>query len=154
MEIVTADIGGTPARFALATIADGKVAALAGESVLKTAQHASLQTAWEAFGVQLGRPLPRAAAIAVACPVQGDVLKFTNNPWIIRVSALKPQLGLDALTLINDFGAVGHAVAHLDDSHFRPICGPRTPLPADGIISVIGPGTGLGVAQVVCHGKG
>lgn len=154
MDIVTADIGGTHARFALARIEDGRVIALEAETVIKTAQHASLQTAWEAFGAQLGRPRPRAASIAVACPVQGDLLKFTNNPWIIRVSALKQQLELDELTLVNDFAAIGHAVAQLDDESYRWLCGPKKPLPADGVISVIGPGTGLGVAQVVRHGGG
>jgi glucokinase len=154
MEIVTADIGGTHARFAIATLENGRVATLSSEATLKTAHYASLQSAWEAYGAQLGRPLPRAAGIAVACPVQGDVLKFTNNPWIIRVSALKQQLGLDKLALINDFAAVGHATANLDDTHFRHLCGPKSPLPVDGVISVVGPGTGLGVSQVVRHRNG
>lgn len=148
MEIVAADIGGTHARFAIAALNAGR-ATLTSETVLKTAQYASLQTAWEAFGAQLGRSLPRAASIAVACPIHGDVLKFTNSPWVLRVSALKRQLGLDELTLINDFAAVGHAVAHVDEAHLKTICGPNSPLPAQGVISVIGPGTGLGVAQVV-----
>lgn len=154
MEIVTADIGGTHARFAVAELRDGVVAGLSAELTLKTAQYAGLQSAWEAFATHLGRPLPRVAGLAVACPVQGDVLQFTNSPWIMRVSALKQQLGLDELTLVNDFAAVGHAVAQLDGAHFRHLCGPKAELPADGIISVIGPGTGLGVSQVVRHCSG
>ncbi len=154
MEIVTADIGGTHARFATATLENGRVTALASELVLKTAQYASLQTAWEAYGAHVGRPLPRAAGVAVACPIQGDVLKFTNSPWIIRVSALKQQLGLDDLTLVNDFAAVGHAVANFEDAQFRHVCGPEAPLPIDGVISVVGPGTGLGVSQIVRHRGG
>lgn len=154
MEIVTADIGGTHARFAIAALDGGRVTGLSAEATLKTAHYANLQSAWEAYGAQLGRPLPRAAGIAVACPVQGDVLKFTNNPWIIRVSSLKQQLGLDTLALINDFAAVGHAAANLDGAHFRHLCGPETQLPADGVISVVGPGTGLGVSQIVRHRNG
>ncbi len=154
MEIVTADIGGTHARFAIATVEGQRVTALGPELVLKTAQYASLQTAWQAFGAHVGRALPRAAGIAVACPVQGDVLKFTNSPWIIRVSALKQQLDLDQITLLNDFAAVGHAVANLGDAHLRHLCGPETPIPPDGVISVLGPGTGLGVAQVIRHRSG
>jgi glucokinase len=49
---------------------------------------------------------------------------------------------------------VGHAVAQLDDAHFRSLCGPEGALPTDGVISVIGPGTGLGVSQVVRHRSG
>jgi glucokinase len=152
VEIVAADIGGTHARFAIAQIENGKVAALACETVLETAHYASLQTAWDAFAARAGRALPHTAGVAVACPVQGDVLKFTNNPWAIRVSALKEQLRLDHLTLINDFAAVGHAVACLDDAHFEPLRGPPGPMPRTGLISVIGPGTGLGVAHVMRDG--
>lgn len=154
MEIVTADIGGTHARFAIASLAGRLVTALGPELVLKTAQYASLQTAWQAFAAYVGRPLPRLAAIALACPIQGDVLKLTNSSWLIRVSALKQQLELDQLTLLNDFAAIGHAIANLDDTQFRHLCGPAAPIPAEGVISVLGPGTGLGVAQVVRHRGG
>ncbi len=44
-EIVVADIGGTHARFAIATLADGKVQELGEPVTLKTAEHASLQRA-------------------------------------------------------------------------------------------------------------
>src|SRR5687768_767932 len=83
-EIVAVDIGGTHARFAIAEIENGRVARLDEEITLKTAEHASLQTAWEDFGRRLGRPLPPAASIAIAGPVQGELLKLTNNPWVIR----------------------------------------------------------------------
>uniref|UniRef100_UPI0035AE639B glucokinase n=1 Tax=Sphingomonas sp. TaxID=28214 RepID=UPI0035AE639B len=43
---------------------------------------------------------------------------------------------------------VGHAVAQVSDEHFLYLCGPDEPLPATGITTVCGPGTGLGVAQV------
>lgn len=152
IEIVAADIGGTHARFALARIADGRVAELGEPVTLKTAEHASLQTAWEHFGGMLGRPLPRAAALAIASPIGGEVIKFTNNPWIIRPAALNETLALDDHALVNDFGAVGHAVAQLDDRWFRHLCGPDQPLPAEGAISIVGPGTGLGVAQVLRTG--
>jgi glucokinase len=154
MEIVTGDIGGTHARFALAEVRNGVAIGLAAELKLETAHYASLQTAWEAFAAHVGRPLPRAAGLAVACPIQGDLLKFTNNPWIIRVSSLKQQLGLDELTLVNDFAAVGHAVAQLPDTDFLHLCGPAGKLPSGGVVSVVGPGTGLGVSQVVRHGDG
>jgi glucokinase len=148
-EIVAIDIGGTHARFAIAHIEAGRVAALGEETALKTAEHASLGRAWEAFARRLGRPPPRAAAIAVACPVDGPVLRLTNNPWIIQPALIPEALGIDAFCLVNDFAAVGHAVAHLGPAHFRGLCGPDRPLPDPGIISIVGPGTGLGVAMLV-----
>lgn len=145
-EIVAVDIGGTHARFAFATVADGTVTGLSDPITLKTAEHASFQTAWEHFGALAGRALPRQAAIAVATPVQGELLKFTNNPWIIRPALINERLGLDDHILINDFAAVAHAVGAVGHDHLIHLCGPEAALPDEGVISVVGPGTGLGVA--------
>jgi glucokinase len=84
----------------------------------------------------------------VACPIGGKVLQLTNSPWIIRPARIAEELGLDRLALVNDFGAVGHAVAQLGPGEFRHLCGPDQPLPQQGVISIVGPGTGLGVAMV------
>ena len=151
--IVAVDIGGTHARFAIAHIAKGRVTSLGEATTLKTAEHASLQTAWEDFAAQQGGTLPRAAAIAVASPIRGDVIKLTNNPWIIRPALIEEKLGVDAFALVNDFEAVGHAVAQAGPDHFIHLTGPDEPLPAEGTISIIGPGTGLGVAHVWRDGR-
>jgi glucokinase len=129
-------------------VAVGQVLALSQVCTLQTADHASFQTAWEAFAEQIGQGLPKAVGIAVAGPVDGDVIKFTNNPWVLQPTQLPAQLQVDALSLVNDFGAVGHAVAQAGPEHFLHLCGPETGLPPDGTISVVGPGTGLGVSQV------
>ncbi len=149
MEIVAIDIGGTHARFGIAQIGDGKVIAVGEAVTIRTAEHASLATAWEAFAAALGRRPPRAAGIAVACPVNGGVLKLTNNPWVIRPAGLEHELGLDEVMLVNDFGAVGHAVVQIEAEHLRHLTGPDRALPTEGVISVIGPGTGLGVVHVL-----
>jgi glucokinase len=147
-EIVAADIGGTHARFAIARVDAGRVVALGPETVMRAADYASLQTAWEAFAAAQARPLPRAAGIAVACPVTGDVLKMTNNPWVIRPALLREKLGVDTFRLVNDFEAVAHAVAQAPLASFRTICGPDTVLPEIGVVTIVGPGTGMGVAQL------
>lgn len=152
MELVAVDIGGTHARFAIAAVDHGRVTSLGDATTLRTDMHASLQTAWEAFGEQIGRALPRATAIAVACPVMGDVLKLTNNPWIVRPAQIGDRLGVDRVTLINDFGAVAHAVVNVEPKHLRHLCGPDLPLPKQGVITILGPGTGLGVAHVLRDG--
>lgn len=147
MELVSVDIGGTHARFCLATIEDGRVT-LGEPQTLATKDHASFETAWEHFAAITGRPLPRAVALAVAGPVGGEMIKFTNNPWVIHPAQLPERLGVDKVTIVNDFGAVGHAVAHADAEHFQHLTGPDAPLPLSGTITVVGPGTGLGVAHI------
>jgi glucokinase len=152
-ELVAADIGGTHARFALARLdGAGNVVALDEPVVMRCAEHASLQMAWETFGTIIGRPLPRAAAIAVAGPVVGEELKLTNNPWVIRPAMVNKKLGVDAHVLVNDFEAVAYAVGACGEGAFQHICGPDVPLPNTGTISVLGPGTGLGVGLLVKRG--
>ena len=148
-QVAVADIGGTHARFALAEIEDGRVVALGEPITLKTAEHASFQLAWQEFGRRAGIELPNELAIAFAGPVGGEVLKLTNNPWVIRPYLMKERLGVDRFTIVNDFGAVAHAVATLGDEHFSHLCGPDRPLPDEGVISIVGPGTGLGVAALL-----
>ena len=145
-KIVVADIGGTHARFALADI-DGDNIALGETATLRTAEHSAFESAWAAFAAIAG-PLPSAAAIAAAGPVLGDRLPMTNGRWVLHLSGLREELGLDALTALNDFGAVAHAVARLPAGQFIHIAGPERPLPARGTVTVLGPGTGLGVAHL------
>jgi len=149
MEVVAVDLGGTNVRFAIAEVSDGRVAALGPPTTLHTNSFAGLPNAWAAYAAQAGRPLPRAAAMAVACPIAGDVLKLTNSPWVIRPASLAAELHIDLLTLINDFGAVAHAVAQLPDAFMAHIAGPDVALPRVGVVGVLGPGTGLGVAHVL-----
>lgn len=152
-EIVAVDIGGTHARFAIASIEDGKVVELGEAVTLKCAEHASLALAWEAFGRSLDRAMPKEAGIAVACPVTGEILKMTNNPWIIHPSQLAQRLHLDNFVLVNDFGAVAHAVAQVDSSFMQHLCGPNIELPPQGAITIVGPGTGLGAACLLRRGS-
>ena len=147
--IAVADVGGTHARFALAEIEGGRVLALDEPVTLKTAEHASFQLAWQEFGKRKQIDLPNELALAFAGPVGGDLLKLTNNPWVIRPSLIKERLDVDRYVVVNDFGAVAYAVATLPDDQFRHICGPDRPLPSEGVISIVGPGTGLGVAALL-----
>lgn len=146
--IVAADIGGTHARFALAEIDRGRVISLGDPITLKTADHASFQIAWQEFGRVAGVELPPALGMAFAGPVGGEVLKLTNNPWVIRPAMMEERLGVTQYMIVNDFGAIAHAVGQLGDEYFDHLCGPEGAMPASGITSVIGPGTGLGVAQL------
>lgn len=148
-EVIVADIGGTNARFAIAKVENGKVLSVDNENILKTADYATLQLAWDAFGQKIGRPMPKAASMAIACPIRGDILKLTNSPWLIRPALLADQLHLDKLILINDFEAIAHATAHCDNDYLKHICGPKRKENPTGITSIVGPGTGLGVGSLM-----
>ena len=153
MQIVSADIGGTHARFALAEIAAGERPRIGAIRKYRTREHSGLASAWAAFARDSGAALPRAAALAVAAPIEGEMLTFMNSDWRIDRRGLAAELEVDRLTLLNDFGAVAHAVSALAPEDFLALAGPGD-LPADGIVSVIGPGTGLGVSILDRRGGG
>lgn len=141
-----ADIGGTNARFALTDPRTPQpelhhVHSLPGE------QFASLQHAAEHYLAQVGAS-PRRAALAVASPVTGDAIRLTNRAWSFSRRELQASLGLDQLQVINDFGAVAWAVPSLGAEDRICLHGPDTS-PLRGPVSVVGPGTGLGVALLV-----
>jgi glucokinase len=145
MKIVAADIGGTHARFALADLAPGARPQIGEMRKYRTREYAGLAEAWARFGRDSGGALPRAAALAVAAPIEGETLTFMNSEWRIDRRRLEDDLGLDKLTLLNDFGAVAQAVSVMTADDLVPLCGPGD-LPVEGVTSVIGPGTGLGVS--------
>ena len=154
MELVSVDIGGTHARFAIATVADDGTISLSEPETLHTEDHASFQTAWEDFRGRMGGSLPPRVSMAIAGPVGGDVIRFTNNPWIIRPALVREKLGVEEYCIVNDFEAVPHAVARVDEDQFIHLTGPDKPLAPTGRLSVLGPGTGLGVAHLYREADG
>ncbi|WP_235538148.1 glucokinase, partial [Sphingomonas sp. Root720] len=87
-EIVAVDLGGTHARFAVAELHEDARPTLGEVYTYKTAEHAGLAGAWKAFARDLGREPPPVASIAVAGPVDGDLIRFTNNDWTIRPASI------------------------------------------------------------------
>jgi glucokinase len=149
MKIVASDIGGTHARFALAELAEGQRPRLEPMRRYRTREHDGLASAWRAFARDAGEALPRAASFGVAGPVDGEFVRFMNSPWTINRRTLGAELGLDRFLLLNDYGAVAHAVSVLTPDELEPVSGPKGPLPDEGVVTVMGPGTGLGVAMLV-----
>ncbi len=152
MELVAVDLGGTHARFAIARLDATGDWSLTHETVLRTADHPGFEQAWAAFALACGRALPNAASIAVAAPADAEVIQLTNNAWTLDRGALRTALGLDEVTIVNDFAAVAYSIDRLGPADLVHLCGPDAPLPDRGPISVIGPGTGLGVALLVRDG--
>ena len=154
LRIAVADVGGTNARFALAEVAQGRVVSLGEPIVLRTADHAGLPEAWHAFGERLDGPLPRHAALGVAGPVTGGPVRFINSHWVVDPESLGSDLRLDSFTLVNDFGAMAHAAHALGPDYLEHLLGPDCPLPERAPVSIIGPGTGLGVAALIRREEG
>jgi len=141
-----ADIGGTNARFALTDL-DAPSPTLREPRSLPASEFASLQHAAEHYLREVG-VAPKRGAFAVASPADRDEIRLTNRSWSFSRSELQRTLGFDELRVINDFGAVAWAVPALTQADRATLHGPTTG-PLRGPVTVIGPGTGLGVALLV-----
>ncbi len=144
---LVADIGGTNARFARVD-AQGR---LYGERSRACAAVHHLVTAATAYLATSSEPRPRQAAVAVATPVSGDWIQFTNSAWSFSIEAARQALGLDQLRILNDFTALALALPLLGADERRAIGGGVAL--ADAPIGLIGPGTGLGVSGLVWSGQ-
>lgn len=87
------------------------------------------------------------ACLAIACPVDTDSISMTNLPWKFSQKQLKEELKLNSLTLINDYTAIAMAIPLLNDQQKIKIGQGETVDKQP--IAVCGPGTGLGVANLV-----
>jgi glucokinase len=154
-----ADIGGTNARFGWLAAGSDEIAHV---TTLRGTEHASVGPAAQAYLRQLQALLgaaytaPCAAAFAVATPVTGDDISFTNSGWAFSRQVLRAELGLQELLVLNDFEALALSLPGLRPSQVQPIVAPQMAIVGPGpapvqraALAVIGPGTGLGVAGLV-----
>jgi len=87
------------------------------------------------------------ACLAIACPVENDLIKMTNLPWSFSQEKLKKDLQFNQLSLINDYTAIAYAVPLLSAQQKYQIGGGT--VVSNEPISICGPGTGLGVAHLI-----
>lgn len=142
-----ADIGGTNARFALV----GSDEMPRDERVLAGADYPDIVSATEAYLALVGGPRPLEAAFAIANPITGDRVAMTNHSWAFSIEESRTALRLDRLVLVNDFTALAMSLPWLEADDLHPLGGGRA-VP-DGVIGVLGPGTGLGVSGLIRAGE-
>lgn len=141
--ILLADIGGTTTRVARAG-PDGRPFDVRVEA---NDGYGSLEELLGAYLATFGAHKPRAGVLAIAGPVSGDEIQMTNRSWSFSRPALARALGLDALTVLNDFAALAQSVPILGRADLVQV-GAGKAAPGCPIL-VCGPGTGLGTAVLV-----
>lgn len=152
---LVADIGGTNARFGLVTAPGQPVCQVRR---LAVADHADPEQAIRAYLAGLAAADRGglaseglgAAALAVATPVTGDEVRFTNSAWRFSVRGLRAALGLAGLRVLNDFEALALSLPRLGPAQRHTPAGWLAPADAPTqTLAVVGPGTGLGVGGVL-----
>ncbi|WP_395702360.1 glucokinase [Aquabacterium sp.] len=138
-----ADIGGTYARFVL-ELAPGHLEHAAS---LRCADHADFHAAVSAYLKTLPPAPLRHAAVAIANPVEGDLVRMTNYHWQFSIEQMRERLQLDTLVVVNDFTALAMAVPRLAAPDRHQVGGGQ---PREGsVIGVLGAGSGLGVSGLI-----
>ncbi|MGE0595727.1 MAG: ROK family protein [Hyphomonadaceae bacterium] len=140
--LLLADVGGTNCRLAIADAASG---VFLHRLTVSTDEAPSPQDAIARFVSGAGAAMPKRAALALAGPAADDTVKLTNSDWVFDRAAIRAALGFDTLLFANDLEAQARAVLDLDAGAFHRIGAPAAP-PLPEVVSVVGPGTGLGVA--------
>lgn len=99
-----------------------------------------------------GNPSLVGAAFSAPGWDDGGVMRLTNVGFNIDRDALRDHLGISRINLSNDFVAKAMAIPRLFDNEKEKICGQDHKI--DHVISVIGPGYGLGVSSLIPDGIG
>ena len=147
--VLVADIGGTNCRFQLwsvNTLATHDAVMLL-ERIYPTEDYDRFDQALRAF---LDTPEattcpPAAAAFACAGPVKDNCCRFTNITWVVDKAEVERDFCIPCRVL-NDFEAIGYGVPLLSDDQILKVH--DVPRDDKGPIAVLGPGTGLGEAQL------
>jgi glucokinase len=158
MIVLAGDIGGTNSRLALyesRPVANGERARVAPifERIYPSAGHPSLDEIAELFlfaaaektGGRVGRGVGiESACFGIAGPIENNICRATNLPWVVDGRALEMRLGIARVRLVNDLHAAALAVTAVGPESLVALGG-LPPVP-QGPIAVLGAGTGLGEA--------
>lgn len=136
-----ADVGGTNIR--LATVSNDIIGNI---ECFKCADFESLE-AVTAHYIKCNKLTIDSACFGIAGPVVGDVLTMTNLGWSFSSKSVQDALNINKVHFINDYTAIAMSLASLGNDQLTTIHAGQQDVDAPRV--VCGPGTGLGVAQLV-----
>jgi glucokinase len=141
--LLIGDIGGTNARFALATT--DKVD-FTDAKTLQCADFASSTAALRHYLDQVSAPAPAVVCLAAAGPVVEESISVTNNHWALSSTEIRKDLGASQVKLMNDFEAVAWSIPYIGEEFLESVGqASQRALPDDSFnVAIVGPGTGLG----------
>ena len=152
MSLILADIGGTYARFAVSEQCDPSLRHI---TYLRCSDFEGFEDAFERFLAGLPRDEQSGhhlLSLAVAGPVNDQIVDVSNNHWRFDKNWILERLALDKLLVINDFTAQALTQHEAADGERSQILGGVED--ASAPLLVIGPGTGLGVSALIPFAQG
>ena len=156
--VLVADVGGTNLNLAL-LVQEGARYRLLRKARFSTQDETSILGPVQCFLAAEPSVHPSWACFSGAGPVLDRRIHLTNAPWDIDANALERSLQMP-VHLVNDFTALSCGVLQLDLTDPKQV----TPLPhgdgsrpatdPQGLVLVVGAGTGLGVGFIVQSPQG
>ncbi|MCL5272342.1 MAG: glucokinase [Gammaproteobacteria bacterium] len=141
---IVADIGGTFARFSRVDLVNLHMDKI---EIYPCAEFSSFESVLLAYQKHHSLEHLKHVAIAIACPVIGDLITMTNCHWQFSIQDIKNKLNLTELKVMNDFTAIAMSLPVLNHHHLIKIGEGQGP--SHQVKVVLGAGTGLGVAYLV-----
>lgn len=163
--MLTGDIGGTNSRFALY---DASVVAIADQDCVfrqsyKNAEFDTFTNVLDQFikdakkEVDVGNNIV-AGCLAVAGPVKGNIVTFTNTvnrtAFVISAPEVEKYFHIKQVRLLNDFAANGYGLLTLSDDEVSVVCEAKNKVDYPAPIACIGAGTGLGECYMTPDANG
>jgi glucokinase len=154
--LLAGDIGGTNCRLALYEATPSVAATPLFERTYPSSSHRSLDDiaddflagASAALDGRVGRGKGvSSACLAIAGPIENNICRATNLPWIVDGRSLATRLGIERVRLVNDVHAGALGVTAVGSEWLAPLGG--APPMRRGPIAVVGAGTGLGEAFLI-----
>ena len=156
MNFLSADLGGTKTLLAI----------FKGEDSLnKIYENKYISKNWNSFDSiisdffnNLPKDIehPNYGCIAVAGRVLNNKSKITNLKWDVNSEKLCDLTRIKKIELINDFSVLIYGIKHLKEHQYEIIQGSFNNFEpsSNGLVAVLGAGTGLGVARGLINSKG
>ncbi|MCL1125273.1 glucokinase [Shewanella surugensis] len=142
---LVADVGGTNIRIAIAYKSE-----LNHIETYKCAEFSSLEAAINHY-IEQNQLTVNKACICIAGAVNDEEIKMTNMDWRFSAHSIEKRCAINKVHLINDYHAIAMSLPHLSSTQLITMSKRKGQAHAPKM--VCGPGTGLGIAQLVPIGE-
>lgn len=152
MLILVGDIGGTKTILRLVSVEHNSQSfQTVIESTYVSNHFSDLVPMVQKFLTTVDNKKPAIACLAIAGPVVDNVSHLTNLNWTLQSERLEQELGIDRVSLINDFAANSYGVLGLQETDIYTL--QVGEFDSNSPIGIIGAGTGLGEGFLIPQGE-
>lgn len=144
--IIVGDVGGTNTRLGFLA---GPHAPLAKIAHLQNAHFSRFDKCLQHYLDQIYEQGCSQIILAVAAPIDGDVVNLTNCDWQIDCARLRQSIGAKTVHLLDDLEALALALDRLPGTSLTHVTGPVAPHDSMARKLVIGAGTGFNAASLL-----